>query len=120
MKWGFKKKEKRPNKPLSTNQLDELRQSGRFYGVQIHRSGCKACSYLAGKVFSFKNAPRLPVNGCDAPVCNCEYLGVIDPRQKSERRTGTDRRDAIRMSSDRRSGEDRRRESGKWKGYSHL
>ena len=59
MKWGFKKKEKkgRQNKPLPTNQLDMLRQNDRFYGVKIHGSGCSACSRLAGKVFTFENAP---------------------------------------------------------------
>ena len=113
MKWGFKKKEKRKNRPLPTDQLDELRKNDRLYGVKIHRSDCKACSHLAGKVFSFESAPKLPVNGCDAPVCNCEYLGVPERRQKRERRSDRDRREAIRMSSEECSGLGQCKEAGK-------
>lgn len=117
MKWSFKKKEKVGNKPLPVNQLDKLRQSGRFYGVQVCQSGCKSCSHLAGKVFFFDDAPRLPVNGCDAIACKCEYLGVPERRKSNERRSYRDRRVDIRMSVDRRSMNDRRLKSDNWKGY---
>ena len=112
MKWFFNKGEKRQKK------LDRLRQRGLFYGVQVQPSGCKACSRLAGKVFAFENAPKFPVYGCDALVCNCEYLGAIDRRQKGEKRSNRDRREGIRMSSDRRLEVlDRRFTSGKGKGF---
>ncbi len=120
MKFGFRSKGKRQNKPLHTNhqnQLEKLHQSGRFFGVKIHRSSCKACSQLAGKFFSFKDAPKLPVVGCDASVCNCEYLGVTDPRKTTRRRSERDRRNDIRMSMERRFANDRRAKADKWKGF---
>jgi len=118
MKFGFIKRGKRKNKLLHANQLLRLRQSRRFYGVQIHRSRCKASSRLAGKIFSFKDAPQLPLDACDAVECNCEYLGVTDPRKNSIRRSERDRRVDIRMSMERRFAQDRRRvKSDKWKGF---
>ncbi len=117
MKWGFKKKEEKQDRPSPVNQLDKLSMTGRFYGVKLHRSSCKACSQLAGRVFSFADAPNLPVQGCDSPACNCEYMGVVDPRQNKDRRSGTDRRNAIRMSIERRFTQDRRAINDNWKGF---
>ncbi len=117
MNWSFKKKEERQAKTLPLNQLDSLFQTGRFYGVQLHKSSCKACSQLAGRVFSFNNAPKLPLDGCDSAVCNCEYLGVVDPRRTIDRRSGGDRRVDIRMSVERRHEQDRRSQSDNWKGF---
>ena len=113
MKWLTKEK----NTPLQKAQLDKLRQCGRFHGVKLHRSGCQACSKFAGEVFSFTDVPRLPVKGCDARVCTCEYMGVTDRRQNKGRRLLADRRQKIRMEIDRRFMQDRRLGADKWKGF---
>lgn len=117
MKWAFKSKENRKNEQSHSGLLDTLYRSGRFNGVQLHRSGCKACSQLAGKYFSFTDAPKLPLNGCDAAVCNCEYLGVTDRRQNRGRRICRDRRKNIRLGNNRRFSQDRRLKTDKWKGF---
>ena len=113
MKWLFKEK----HNTLQKTQLDKLRQCGRFNGVKLHRSGCKACSQFAGEVFSFTDVPKLPVPGCDARVCQCEYMGVTDRRQNKGRRLLKDRRQKIRMDIDRRFMRDRRMGADKWKGF---
>lgn len=122
MNWGFKKpdamREDRPS-PADASQLNRLRRSGRFHGVQIHRSSCKACSQLAGKIFSLQDAPKLPLRDCDAGECSCQYLGVSERRQLGERRSSRDRRANVRMSIDRRFIPDRRLTSDVWKGFDH-
>lgn len=101
----------------SREQLDSLKHSGRFLGVKIDRCDCSASSKLAGKVFTFDNAPPLPVTGCDTPSCKCQYLGVANRRQEPNRRSNRERRKSIRMEEDRRSGNERRKNINNWKGY---
>lgn len=117
MKWLFGSKQDSKNEQFQKCLLDKLCQSGRFNGVQLHRSGCKACSRLAGRQYSFGEAPRLPVTGCDARKCNCEYLGVTDRRQNNGRRICRDRRRGIRLEHERRFMFDRRLKADRWKGF---
>lgn len=113
MKWHLRKSKK----PLTQQeQLHQLRKSRRFRGVQIHRCGCRASSRLAGIVFPFNRAPNLPVEGCDADNCSCQYLGVTSLRRGVDRRINSDRRTTERLKIDRRSGRDRRKGKDIWKG----
>jgi hypothetical protein len=57
--------------------------------------------------------------GCDAPVCSCRYIGLLDQR-KADRRVLPDRRQSLRMGDDRRSGDDRRKDANRWKGEYDL
>ena len=101
----------------SEEQLESLRKIGRFRGVKIDRCACKACSKFAGQVFSFNEAPSLPVEGCDAPSCSCQYLGMPNRRNDSVRRSDKDRRESIRVQENQRSGCEQRSSVRVWKGY---
>lgn len=117
MELSLEKIEKQTNALSDSEQLAELYKNKRFHGVQIHRCNCKAGSFLAGQVFTFKTVPCLPVEGCDAPACTCEYLGVTNRRWNADRRSGVDRRCEIRKSVDRRVIPDRRLKPDTWKGF---
>jgi hypothetical protein len=102
--------------PTAEQQLTALWKMRRFKGVQIHRCGCRASARYAGRIFSFKKAPSLPVEGCDAEECHCEYLGITDRRSGFDRRAATLDFDGERKLS-RRKGVDRRRGMDVWKGF---
>jgi len=105
---------------LSTKEkaLAKLRHSRQFYGVQVLQGGCKTSIALAGKRFTFDEAPALPLEGCEAHICPCQYRGLKEKRS-SHRRIQEDRRDGLRFNvnkPDRRSLKDRRRRFDQWKG----
>lgn len=98
--------------------LEKLRHSGKFWGVQILQGGCKESTALAGKRFTFTDAPALPLEGCEAHICPCQYKGQIEHRSY-HRRTHEDRRDGLRFDvkkPDRRAMKDRRRQFDQWRG----
>jgi hypothetical protein len=86
------------------------------WGVRIsiaHKE--KACPQVRGflgKEFPLANKPTLPVKDCPFPQqCECQYVKLFD-RRKEERRSGKERRKALRVDKDhqdRRSGNDRRK-----------
>lgn len=84
MNWSLRKQKRRPG---HREQLEMLKKSRRFVGVQITTCGCPAVARHAGLLFSFRNAPSLPVQGCNAEACTCQYLGVTDRRRGIERRS---------------------------------
>lgn len=104
-----------------TAQLRALQGSGRYRGVRIE-SHCRASSALAGREFPLDTAPALPVGQCSAAVCECVYVGLPERRLIVDRRSGSDRRQAIRSeTSDRRSNRPRRRtDEHAWEGYGSL
>lgn len=46
---------------------------------------CKTVSRLAGKRFLMRNAPALPLQGCDMAQCKCRYVKFEDRRQGPRR-----------------------------------
>lgn len=114
MKWLAKKRKKQTSKQ---EQLKELRKSRRFRGVQLHRCGCRASTRYIGKFFSFGNAPALPLADCDAEVCSCAYLGVVD-RRRNDRRGEESPIELSLLSDERRMVRNRRRLHDIWKGRS--
>ena len=108
---------KRKNKPVPLTpeqQLLEIRKSRCFLGVQVSPCGCRASARYAGRFFPFKKAPPLPVDGCDAAECTCQYLGIKDRRGGLDRRadmSGGPNKKRRRMRFDRRRGLD------VWKGF---
>lgn len=101
-------------------QLAKLKQNGKFYGVSVE-SHCHASSQLVGERYTFDNAPDLPVPGCEADICKCRFVGVIERRKLPTRRSGGDRRESMRLDSEeRRSGIPRRQsERDAWDGSRH-
>ena len=102
------------------HELEKLRHSRKFWGVEIQHPGCDAARKLAGQNFTLDEAPALPVEGCTAAQCSCLYEGLKEHRE-THRRTQQDRRENIRFDAnkpDRRKVKDRRRHFDQWKGRS--
>ena len=68
-----------------TKSLVELEQSGKYGSVVISNCGCKMSLTLSAQHFSFEHAPLLPLQGCTAIKCTCEYRGIIDRRLEDRR-----------------------------------
>lgn len=82
-------------------------------------AACQAVRQQAGTLYAGDAAlPALPLHGCDRAHCSCRYESVAE-RRCGERRSGVDRRAALRFElqkPDRRSGRDRRRNHSGWDG----
>ena len=108
-----RKLRQKKNEVLSQrDMLLQLMNSKRFYGVQIGQCGCKASSKYAGRFFSFKKVPSLPVEGCDARECHCVYIGVSNRRSDMDRRFSG----GLEIKEKRRKVFDRRKGKDVWKG----
>ncbi len=82
-------------------------------------SACDFARHQAGTACESANAPALPLPGCTRVNCQCHYERVLD-RRRGERRSGEERRDAIRFpDSDRRENPDRRRSVRPWQRKEH-
>ena len=68
-----------------TKSLIELEQTGKYGSVVISNCGCNMSAKLSAQHFSFEHAPSLPLQGCTATKCTCEYRGVIDRRLEDRR-----------------------------------
>ena len=121
MGWLFGKKEAvekekvaaEPKKaPTHKEVLFKLEQSKQYVTVSISRCGCAEASRLIGKSFSFSDVPLLPLTGCTASQCTCEYQGFSEQRHM-DRRSG-ERREALRMEDDRRKNHGRRKADSLW------
>ncbi len=102
-----------------TGSLDYYRRAGVYWGVAIRprgdAPGCAAVEAMRGQSFPLKQAPTLPLPGCDAGSCHCSYQPLLDHRDARVRRTNTDRRTILRYEpdkQDRRQLTTRRRKSG--------
>ena len=120
MGWLFGKKkvvkEEVQTKPSVTPSQKEvlfrLQKSGQYETVSITRCGCSTASQLIGKSFTFQNIPSLPLDGCTASKCTCEYQGFPE-RRHADRRVA-ERRDSLRMEEDRRKKSGRRKQDQLW------
>ncbi len=113
-----------PEKPVRLSpqaQLLKLQAMERFRGVRIE-SHCRASARLVGQDFAFETAPQLPLSHCDAPICACRYTGLPERRARSERRSGRDRRNSLRLEAEeRRARRPRRKDDvNTWAGYNKL
>lgn len=96
--------------------LNKLRKGGSYWGVTIMHGKCGAVRPLVGKGFRFDEVPRLPVGGCDARRCTCEYKGLIH-RRKQQRRARHGRREQVRFGTgepERRLSKERRQDHDRW------
>lgn len=75
--------------------------------VTAGTDACAAAKACKGKRFLSKDAPSLPLEGCDAARCDCKYRHFDDRRGAARRRD-----DAIGTSASRGDGE-RRKKGGR-------
>lgn len=93
-------------------------ESTAYHAVSIKfgRDACAAAKSLTGHRFLANEAPRLPLSGCDAEICECRFTHHKDRRSGKDRRSpfgkgsiggGTGRFDRERRErSDRRKSAD--------------
>lgn len=97
----------------SATDSGETAVSRAFHCVAVRRgpSACSAARRLSGARFLAREAPLLPLPGCDALACQCRYLHFDDRREDERRHTHALRRGLVSADDnfDRRSLVDRRR-----------
>lgn len=102
------RKNRQPAKNKSS-ALTKLRRTGIYRGVTIRPGKCPTAKRFSGKPYSFDEAPLLPLAGCNALRCSCNYHGLLEHRQQA-RRNARNRRDTVRFDAkhpERRSRERR-------------
>jgi hypothetical protein len=70
----------------STNQT--LTTNKKYSGVQVNADPstcCQAVRDIAGQRFLTMNAPKLPLDGCDAETCLCSFKRYDDRRTEFRR-----------------------------------
>lgn len=100
-----------------SGELHKLRSCGHYWGVRIQPGNCAAIRHFADRRFTFEEAPLLPLPGCKAWRCSCNYIGMPE-RRREDRRIHKDRRDVVRRDdehAERRSFQERRRQHKDWK-----
>ena len=82
---------------------------GRWRSVAIigAATGCAAVQMCKGKRYLCREAPRLPLEGCNAARCDCKYRHFED-RRAAPRRAEEKGMTPTRVESNRRKNRDRR------------
>lgn len=70
------------------------KHTGRGAPVHVHHpyecvsceGNCEALRYLKGRRFLVRDAPKLPVHGCNSTKCHCRYVHHHDRRSGGDRR----------------------------------
>lgn len=70
----------------SAPPLPEAGAGGAYAAVSVSGGSCAAAWELEGRRFLTKDAPRLPLSGCDADNCSCKYVHHRDRRENQEDR----------------------------------
>ena len=87
----------------------------RYHAVSIRygNDACSAAKSVAGQRFLAVEAPRLPLQGCDAEVCECRFMHFKDRRSGHDRRSpfgaGSVGVSTGRFDKERRTTPDRRK-----------
>ncbi|MDH4022255.1 MAG: hypothetical protein OEV14_03940 [Gammaproteobacteria bacterium] len=65
---------------------------GGFQGVTVKPclDACDAVQAIVGKRYLSREAPGLPLVGCDQQRCDCTYSHFSDRRERGDRRSGWD------------------------------
>jgi hypothetical protein len=97
---------------VNSRVAENTRGSAKKYravGVRHKLDACRAVLAFEHKRFLAEEAPHFPVRGCDAKVCQCQYIYYPD-RRDEERRSpfGAARNWAPAGEGDRREHRDRR------------
>ncbi len=113
--WSGRNKQRLTNK--KSGALEKLRHAGIYRGVTIRPGKCAVARRFRGKLFSFDQAPPLPLAGCNTLHCACNYRGLPEHR-KQARRNALDRRDSLRFDAERperRVGKENRQGNINWR-----
>jgi hypothetical protein len=89
--------------------VENHRVSNPYHAVSIVTClhPCDTAKKAIGQRFLSKQAPRLPLPGCDAERCECKF------RHHGDRRAGPRRRDEIGVGTNHWDGANRRKKMGR-------
>lgn len=83
----------------------------RCVSIETGLNACRAAEHIRGKRFLPREAPVLPLQGCDEKSCACRYVHHTD-RRADDRRDTFSHFDGLKPTpemDDKRRGRDRRR-----------
>jgi hypothetical protein len=71
----------------------KARSPGGFQGVTVKPclDACDAVQAIVGRRYLSREAPALPLAGCDRRRCDCTYSHFSDRRERGDRRSGWER-----------------------------
>jgi len=112
--WFFTNR--KPQLPAEKPKPTRKPKAGAIWGKRIavseKRMPCQAVTLLSGQCFEADKVPVLPLATCTCKAnCLCHYEAISEKRTQPERRSGGERRPALRYdlnATQRRSGQDRR------------
>jgi len=113
--WSGRKNRQPANKKSSA--LKKLRRTGIYRGVAVRPGKCAAARRSSGNSYGFDEAPPLPLAGCNALRCTCNYHGLLEHRNKM-RRNPQNRRETVRFDAEhpeRRVSRERRHGYVNWR-----
>ena len=103
----------------NTASTTDLKSTSAYHAVSLRYSmnACDAAKALTGHRFLSREAPQLPLPGCDSLSCRCKYLHHADRRSGEDRRTPFDtgtfaKYGANAAQIERRDRKDRRQQDG--------
>ena len=101
--------------------INKLKNNPMFWGMEMGQPGCESAMAILGRQYPFDSLPDLPLSGCSAASCTCQFKGLVERRTR-HRRMVEDRRAVVRFYKDqpaaRRSGGGRRR-GDSWIGHTN-
>jgi hypothetical protein len=83
--WVHSKPRKHRRRKKHTGRVGHAHEYHPYESVSCEGS-CEALRYMKGRRFLVRDAPKLPVHGCNSTKCHCRYV------RHHDRRTGGDRR----------------------------
>jgi hypothetical protein len=105
-------KQRQLNRPVINREEQLARLCGMqdcYYAVRVTRARCQPAIKLLDVIFSFADAPSLPLKDC-RESCTCQYQGVRNRRCGLRRLGLSDRRKNVREDEPvRRAGQGRRK-----------
>ena len=99
-------------RPAEKRRLEHTPSEYHAVSIRFDAGACAAAQALDGQRFLSAEAPRLPLNECNAPDCSCRFVHHADRRGKDDRRSpfapGGISSASGRYEQERREGRERR------------
>ena len=85
--WWFLRRRGTKAERTDTTVEDSTRSDYHAVSIKFDRNACKAAQKISGRRFLSGAAPRLPLQECDVPECNCRFAHHKDRRSSTDRRS---------------------------------
>ena len=85
--WLRQRQAAEPQEAPRQKRLEDTRSEYHAVSIRYGARACEAAHALNGQRFLSAEAPRLPLEECDVPECNCRFTHHKDRRSKDDRRS---------------------------------